>query len=87
MEALDHYRIGNRREQPHAASSGLHAAAGHDPHAVRIATLARVGHTLTPNESSMALAHELAHLRRGDLWLGWLPAIAQRLFFFHPLAE
>jgi len=33
----------------------------------------------------MALAHELAHLRRGDLWLGWVPAIAQRLFFFHPL--
>ncbi len=33
----------------------------------------------------MAMAHELAHLRRGDLWLGWIPAIAQRLFFFHPL--
>lgn len=40
---------------------------------------------LTAEESSMALAHELAHLRRGDLWLGWVPAIAQRLFFFHPL--
>jgi bla regulator protein BlaR1 len=40
---------------------------------------------LTLEESSMALAHELAHLRRGDLWLGWAPAIAQRLFFFHPL--
>jgi beta-lactamase regulating signal transducer with metallopeptidase domain len=40
---------------------------------------------LTPAESAMAMAHELAHLRRGDLWLGWVPAIAQRLFFFHPL--
>lgn len=40
---------------------------------------------LTPSESAMAIAHELAHLRRGDLWLGWVPAIAQRLFFFHPL--
>lgn len=40
---------------------------------------------LTPAESAMALTHELAHLRRGDLWLGWIPAIAQRLFFFHPL--
>ncbi|WP_064504782.1 M56 family metallopeptidase [Frateuria defendens] len=40
---------------------------------------------LSAEESAMALAHELAHLRRGDLWLGWLPAIAQRLFFFHPL--
>jgi len=40
---------------------------------------------LTLTESAMAMAHELAHLRRGDLWLGWIPAIAQRLFFFHPL--
>ena len=43
------------------------------------------GHRLTPGEISMALTHELTHLRRGDLWLGWPPAIAQRLFFFHPL--
>lgn len=40
---------------------------------------------LTPDESSLALAHELAHLRRGDLWLSWIPTLAQRLFFFHPL--
>lgn len=43
-------------------------------------------HAMTPAETAMAIAHELAHLRRGDLWLGWLPAIARRLFFFHPLA-
>lgn len=42
-------------------------------------------HAMTPAETAMAMAHELAHLRRGDLWLGWLPAIARRLFFFHPL--
>ncbi|MBE1159444.1 M56 family metallopeptidase [Dyella acidiphila] len=40
---------------------------------------------LSSEELGMALAHELAHLHRGDLWLGWVPAIAQRLFFFHPL--
>lgn len=40
---------------------------------------------LTLAESAMAMAHELTHLRRGDLWLGWIPAVAQRLFFFHPL--
>ncbi|MDQ6647789.1 MAG: peptidase M56 [Pseudomonadota bacterium] len=40
---------------------------------------------LTQAETAMALLHEMAHLRRGDLWLGWVPAIAQRLFFFHPL--
>ncbi|HEY0197259.1 MAG TPA: M56 family metallopeptidase [Rhodanobacter sp.] len=42
-------------------------------------------HNLTPQECSLALAHELTHLRRGDLWMSWIPAIAQRLFFFHPL--
>jgi beta-lactamase regulating signal transducer with metallopeptidase domain len=41
---------------------------------------------LSPGELSMVLCHELAHLRRGDLWLGWVPALASRLFFFHPLA-
>lgn len=51
----------------------------------RPAVLLPADHALTPEEVSMALAHELAHLRRGDLWLGWVPAIAQRLFFFHPL--
>ena len=34
----------------------------------------------------MVLGHELLHVRRGDLWLGWLPAAAQRVFYFHPLA-
>ena len=43
--------------------------------------------TLSAEELSMAIAHELAHIHRGDLWLGWLPAIAQRLFFFHPLVN
>ncbi|MGN6323288.1 MAG: M56 family metallopeptidase [Dyella sp.] len=43
--------------------------------------------TLSDDELAMAMAHELAHIRRGDLWLGWIPAIAQRLFFFHPLVR
>jgi beta-lactamase regulating signal transducer with metallopeptidase domain len=41
---------------------------------------------LTPAEVSMMLCHELVHLRRKDLWLGWVPALAHRIFFFHPLA-
>jgi beta-lactamase regulating signal transducer with metallopeptidase domain len=40
---------------------------------------------LSSEESALALAHELTHLRRGDLWMGWIPTIAQRLFFFHPM--
>ncbi|HET8553595.1 MAG TPA: M56 family metallopeptidase [Rhodanobacteraceae bacterium] len=43
--------------------------------------------TLAPAEQAMALAHELAHVRRGDLWTGWIPILAQWLFFFHPLVR
>lgn len=32
------------------------------------------------------LAHELAHLKRRDLWWAWLPTTAGVLFWFHPLA-
>lgn len=39
---------------------------------------------LDATEWDMAVAHELAHLARRDLWLGLVPALAQRLFFFHP---
>jgi len=38
-------------------------------------------------EQRMALCHELLHLRRKDLWLAYVPALAERLFFFHPLAH
>jgi bla regulator protein BlaR1 len=40
----------------------------------------------TDAELAMALGHELLHLRRRDLWWGWVPVLAARLFFFHPLA-
>ena len=39
----------------------------------------------SPEEWRMVLAHELAHLRRGDLWLTGVPMLAQSLFFFFPL--
>jgi len=32
----------------------------------------------------LLLAHEIAHIRRGDLWTGWVFTLAQVLFFFHP---
>jgi beta-lactamase regulating signal transducer with metallopeptidase domain len=37
-------------------------------------------------ELAMALGHELLHVRRLDLWAGWVPRLARCLFFFHPLA-
>lgn len=36
-------------------------------------------------ELRMMLAHELAHLRRADLWWNWLALLTRCLFFFHPL--
>jgi len=42
--------------------------------------------TLDALELRLALRHELLHLRRGDLFWGWIPALAQRLFCFNPLA-
>src|SRR5262249_54428795 len=35
----------------------------------------------------MALAHEVSHVRRRDLWWGWVPALAECVFWFHPLAH
>ncbi|RPD88081.1 M56 family metallopeptidase [Luteimonas sp. 100069] len=45
------------------------------------------GEALRPDELDMTLTHELVHLQRRDLWLGLLPALAQHLFWFHPLAH
>lgn len=42
---------------------------------------------LTDEQQRMALCHELAHMKRGDLWLGCVPAAVERCFFFHPLAR
>jgi len=33
----------------------------------------------------MALAHEASHLHRRDLWWGWVPALADCVFWFHPM--
>ncbi|HLK59976.1 MAG TPA: M56 family metallopeptidase [Chthonomonadaceae bacterium] len=40
---------------------------------------------LSADELRMALAHEFAHVQRGDLWLGVVPTLASALFCFHPL--
>ena len=51
---------------------------------LRPVVLLPAGDVLDSAEWDMAVAHELAHLARRDLWLGVAPALAQRLFFFHP---
>lgn len=40
---------------------------------------------LSDEELQMAVAHELEHLRRADLWWGIVPALARLCFYFHPL--
>lgn len=39
---------------------------------------------LTPKQLTWVLLHELAHVRRGDLWVTIMQRIEQALFFFHP---
>ncbi|MFC1675998.1 M56 family metallopeptidase [Planctomycetota bacterium] len=41
--------------------------------------------TLTPQQLSHILSHELAHLKRHDIGLNWLAALAQTLHWFNPL--
>ncbi len=41
----------------------------------------------TEEDLEMALAHELLHVRRRDLWLAAVPHLARVLFPFHPLAR
>src|SRR5262245_47525456 len=40
---------------------------------------------LGEDERAALLAHELAHLRRGDPWVRWLELLAQALYWWHPL--
>jgi Zn-dependent protease with chaperone function len=43
--------------------------------------------SLEPIAARRVLLHELAHLKRRDLIWGWLPEIARRVFWFHPVAH
>jgi WD40 repeat protein/beta-lactamase regulating signal transducer with metallopeptidase domain len=39
---------------------------------------------LTPKQLTWVLLHELAHVRRGDLWVTVVQRVVQAVFFFHP---
>jgi ankyrin repeat protein/beta-lactamase regulating signal transducer with metallopeptidase domain len=39
----------------------------------------------TPRDLHMVLAHEFAHIERGDCWANLLQRIVEAAFFFHPL--
>ena len=40
--------------------------------------------SLTPKQLTWVLLHELAHVRRGDLWVVAVQRVVQAVFFFHP---
>jgi beta-lactamase regulating signal transducer with metallopeptidase domain len=42
---------------------------------------------LTSEELEAALSHELAHIKRHDLILGWVPSLARLIYFFFPPAH
>ena len=39
---------------------------------------------MTPKQLTWVLLHELAHIRRGDLWVLTAQRLVQAIFFFHP---
>jgi hypothetical protein len=40
---------------------------------------------LSPDQQTSLLAHELAHLRRGDHWVRWFELVVTALFWWHPV--
>jgi beta-lactamase regulating signal transducer with metallopeptidase domain/protocatechuate 3,4-dioxygenase beta subunit len=49
-----------------------------------VALPSEVMQRLPASQVKPILLHELAHLRRGDLWVSWLMAALQALYWFHP---
>ncbi len=79
--------LGLRRQVEVLGSEEIETPQVVGPLRPRVLLPARTLATLSREELALTLAHELLHLRRGDLWLSWVPALAQRLLFFHPLAR
>lgn len=48
---------------------------------------ASIVHGRTDDQIAPLLAHELVHLRRGDLWWAMVQSLARCLFWFHPLVH
>jgi TonB family protein len=51
----------------------------------RILIPERLAGQIPLEELRCVFLHELAHLKRGDIWLGWLTAVLQALHWFNPL--
>lgn len=78
-ERLDLPRVPDVLVSPHVSVPTL---AGHARPAVLIPPALATG--LTADEARAVLAHELAHLARGDHWRNLLLAVTRVTLFFHP---
>jgi len=52
----------------------------------RIVVPESVLETMAPHDIEFILAHELAHVRRGDVWMQWLMIVTQTLHWFNPFS-
>jgi beta-lactamase regulating signal transducer with metallopeptidase domain len=78
---------GLRRAPPLKLSAQIHSPQLIGPWNPVLLLPARELASMAADDLDMALTHELVHLQRRDLWWGLLPALAQHLFFFHPLVH
>ena len=78
-------QMGLRRTPLALTGPGIHAPCVTGWLSPAILLPAGLCETLSANEMRLLLAHEMAHLKRGDLPLALVPLLARILFFFHPL--
>lgn len=43
-----------------------------------------IAEQLESDQLTIVIAHELAHIRRRDLWIGWLETLVSLIWWFHP---
>lgn len=53
----------------------------------RLVLPGELANSLSPDQLRQVLVHELAHLKRHDLAWGWVPELAKRLWWFHPVVH
>ncbi|HTE19146.1 MAG TPA: M56 family metallopeptidase [Armatimonadota bacterium] len=80
-------RAGLRRPLPILISAAAGSPMLVGPFAPALLLPSAVAERFPEVELQLALAHEIAHARRRDLWLSIIPGLVQALFFFHPLAR
>jgi beta-lactamase regulating signal transducer with metallopeptidase domain/protocatechuate 3,4-dioxygenase beta subunit len=76
--------LGVHREVPILASTAVASPAVCGLFRPRLIVPAGLVEQLMPGQWRWVLLHELAHIRRGDLWVAALERLVQIAYFFHP---